>query len=570
MSENKEKGITMIHRKRVFFGCAIISFVALTVAIIASNNSWAYGLSKNKADASGTIYSLTMDQNNKPVGSGNIVQTPLGNDFALTITGSGVDTTTTTNFLELSDSGYVYNTNPMQKITSLSLNFTLTGGTLYYKIGTDTTDSGLLVATSGNIYQTVDSATYFVLKYVAGTETTCTLNSVVVKYGCNSVQNPDLLEYGIGSSSGWTASYTGGLSLTSVGRVSDADSSTWTINNMTSLVMLKGIEFTYGIVEYDVTYTTAYQADRRNSGFIFGSPTQSVYYGASTDTYQCAGIMINNSATSPSCTPFQSGSTVGRIMNHKITSGTFAWGKITPSTSYAGTLNTTYHIVNLISSTGLITIFINGQCVSATDSSSYTINSANKYCGFLATGPGITYRNISIKQGAEIEWAGNRTAGTFDTATVDSVAYGSVNIWASRSIAGAIAFKGSVSTSWASVERLTFYFDKGDGTDTARTANTWCFRYNVGANSILDYFYLTTSEQISQTGISIASHTTTEFVVYIPLSTVGASDSTIGFNMWRSNTSGTYVSSFKRTDTNAFPSTTNPSAWVRISSSNSY
>ena len=150
--------------------------------------------------------------------------------------------------------------------------------------------------------------------------------------------------------------------------------------------------------------------------------------------------------------------------------------------------------------------------------------------------------------------------------TVNETTYGQITPQVSRSRAGYISFKFTSEANWASDEYIVIYLDKGDGTDLVRTENTWALRFNPSTLTVKDHFYITTSQAISKTGIELTG-TATQVEISIPLNSVSAATSTVGFTLASARTTSCTIVSFLSLN-NSEINGSNPSRFIRINSDN--
>ena len=552
----------------------------LTTAIVLSglvlfNHSQNRLNSLSSAHASDAL-TLTLDKDNQVNGS-NIVHTSSGNNLSIAISGADVTKDSAEDFIIFSGDGRISNGVAMQVIHSITINYVVTSGDVYYKLGTADDDTGLAAAESGSIYQIVDQATYFAVSYV-GTGV-CSIDSIVITYGCRNSGDVELFSYGIGGSAGWENSYVDGkMQLVAKSRNTiDSDGSTWTVANMTSLVMLKGVEFTYGTVEWDMSFANQYQSNRSPAGIVFGASSDDIYYRSAGDVYQCVGPMFNNNATA---NPTNTGLIVGRMMNSKQTNTTFTWGKGISSYKYFPTINTVYHLKVTITSSGVIRGYVN-DVMGLYDESTYVVNSANKYVGFLSENPGATISNIVISQGVggyeNVYVPGNNGVlpAITSSASGPSVSYGAVTISPSRIDKDYLQIKMTNSTSWQGAsnvgEGFIIYFDVSQEPGTSRTTSSFALRFNMISGTIKDYFCLSDNAAKDQSGVSLVKKSTSEAFAIINLQAFGVSDGNVQFTVARFHftsisTLGSAINFLTIGGTT--PSTSNPSLWVRIGSDN--
>lgn len=150
--------------------------------------------------------------------------------------------------------------------------------------------------------------------------------------------------------------------------------------------------------------------------------------------------------------------------------------------------------------------------------------------------------------------------------TIESVTYRGFTPSVSRSKSGFLYFKFVATGDWLDDEYIVIYLDKGEGTDTSRTQNTFCLRFCPKTKTIKDFFFLTSATGISQVGIIITGDgASTE--IGIPLANVAASELTLGFSLANARTTNCTILNFLTVNGTAITGS-NPSLFLRIKADN--
>ncbi len=268
----------------------VISAVGVTtlagIIVLKNTNSLSYGVSADNT------YTITFTSSNNTLGSESTstVYTNLGN--AIGVTHSGTSTATDA-WTTLSSSGYIYNTDAISGMTSITIEVSDTDSTLTLNYGYDTSygNTQSVSFTDGTTYTYAFESInpdYFYLTNESGSDVTIT--SMSITYSCYSVNNSATVTVSSENTSAGSVSggdtYHLGSSVTVTATAYRGYSFTGWYDDTDTLVS-SDAEYTFTLTSEGATLTAKFEVVEEMSDFTFTSSETSCvitgYSGTATD-----------------------------------------------------------------------------------------------------------------------------------------------------------------------------------------------------------------------------------------------------------------------------------------------